>query len=407
MKIPSVAIVFNRINRERKSNRYPIHIRIIMDRKYKFVPIPLPLKILKTDWNENAKGNNWIKNSHPFAYEINNRIKDMLAQINDIIKRYYMYNRTLTFKILVDEVEKKNYNKSFNQYVADYIKNPNEKLELATIVKYKTFLKHLNAFNNNIHFNDLTPELVTDFKVYLEMDLHLIGNTIKSYFTKFKKLVTLAEKDSYIDIQNTKFLFTDTKIKVKEPERTYLELEEVKKIKELNFSDEDAHFERNRDMFLFQVYTALYYKDLPIIEKSQLKKKEGTGYFLLANRSKNDNKTIIPLYKFKDTNRILERYANQDKDSKYLFDKKCFIEEPVYNRQLKVLAEKAGINKNISNKTARHTNAQLWIHYGTKREVVSKMMGHTKSETTQEYFKINLNDVEEGVKHVNFESLGI
>lgn len=110
----------------------------------------------------------------------------MLGQINDIVKRYYMYNRTLTFKILIEEVEKKNYNKSFNQYVQDYIKNPTEKLEPATIVKYKTFLKHLNAFNKNIHFNDLTSELVTDFKVYLEMDLNLIGNTIKSYFTKFK-----------------------------------------------------------------------------------------------------------------------------------------------------------------------------------------------------------------------------
>lgn len=133
----------------------------------------------------------------------------------------------------------------------------------------------------------------------------------------------------------------------------------------------------------------------------------GTGVFLLVNRSKNDNKTIIPLYKFKDTPGLLERYANQDKDSKYLFDKKCFIEEPVYNRQLKVIAVMAGISKSISNKTARHTNAQLWIHYETKREVVSKMMGHTKSETTQEYFKINISDVEEGVKHVNIENLGI
>jgi hypothetical protein len=407
MKIPSIQVVFNRIKRKRLSERYPIHIRITMDRNSKFIPIPVPLKIHESEWNNNSKGNNWIKPSHPFAYEINNRIKEMLGQMNDIVKRYYMYNRTLTFKMLVEEIEKKNYNKSFNQYVQDYIKNPNEKLELATLVKYKTFSKHLNAFNNNIHFNDLTPELVTNFKVYLEMELNLIGNTIRSYFTKFKKLVTLAEKDSYIDIQNTKFLFTETKIKVKEPERTYLELEEVIKIKNLVFEDIDAHLERNRDMFLFQVYTALYYKDLPIIEKTQLKEKVGTGLFLLANRSKNDNKTIIPLYKFKDTKEILERYANQEKDSKFLFDKKCFIEEPVYNRQLKVLAEKAGIDKSISNKTARHTNAQLWIHYGTKREVLSKMMGHTKSETTQEYFKINLNDIEEGVKHINFEDLGI
>jgi Phage integrase SAM-like domain/Phage integrase family/Arm DNA-binding domain len=407
MKIPTVQVVFNRIKRKRLTDRYPIHVRITMDRKSKFVPIPVPLKIHESEWNTNPKGNNWIKATNPFAYEINNKIKEMLSQINDIVKRYYMYNRTLTFNILIEEVEKKNYNKSFNQYVQDYIKNPTEKLEPATIVKYKTFSKHLNAFNNNIHFNDLTSELVTDFKIYLEMEMNLIGNTIKSYFTKFKKLVTLAEKDSYIDIQNTKFLFTDTKIKVKEPERTYLELEEIKKLQKLKFAYHEAYLERNRDIFLFQIYTALYYKDLPLIEKSQLKDKAGTGIFLLANRNKNDNKTIIPLYKFKDSERILNRYITKDETSKFLFENKNFIEEPVYNRQLKIIAKKAGIQKSISNKTARHTNAQLWIHYGTKREVVSKMMGHSKSETTQEYFKINLNDVEEGVKHVNFEDLGL
>ena len=103
----------------------------------------------------------------------------------------------------------------------------------------------------------------------------------------------------------------------------------------------------------------------------------------------------------------MEKYGSIDKDDELIFDEKYIIEDQPYNRNLKELGIKAKIKKNISNKVARHTNAQLWIRYGTAREVVSKMMGHVKSETTEEYFKINVNDVEEGVKHVNFKYLGL
>ncbi len=407
MKIPTVAVVLNYRNQKFKSGMYPIHLRITLNRKSIYLPIQIPQKIEAQDWNVKNKGENYVKNTHPFAFEINQKIIELKSKANDVIKRHYLQNKSITFDAILQQLNRNSAKLTFNEFAAEYIKNPKEKFELATITKYNTFLKHLNDFNKQIHFNDLTPELVVNFRTHLEVKLNLAGSTMKSYFDKFKKIVNQAEREGYLDYHQTRFLFTDAKIKVNEASRIFLEIEEIQRLIQLKFKKEEQHLERDRDLFLFQIYTGLYYNDLKILKKDQLNEKKGVGFFLIAKRDKNNNKTIIPLYKFPNSLRIIEKYSSVDKDDDLVFDEKFIIEDQPYNRNLKELGTKANIKKSISNKVARHTNAQLWIRYGTAREVVSKMMGHVKSETTEEYFKINVNDVEEGVKHVNFKDLGL
>lgn len=296
---------------------------------------------------------------------------------------------------------------SFNSYVSNYIKKPYDKLEEGTLNKYKSFLAHLNQFNPKIEFAQLTPDFVSKFKQFLEMKQGLKGNTIKSYFDKFKKLVNLAEKESFLEMKQTRFLFADTKITWSDTKRTFLELEEIKRIYNLKFKIAEKYLERDRDVFLFQIYSALYYNDLGLIKKTQLVNKDGIGMYLMAHRNKNDNQTLIPLYKFPNAAIILAKYSSQDNNDLMLFDSKYLIESQAYNRNLKIIASRANIKKEISNRTARHTNAQLWIHYGTKKEVVSKILGHSLSQTTEEYFRVDINDVEQGIKHIDFGKLGI
>jgi len=71
------------------------------------------------------------------------------------------------------------------------------------------------------------------------------------------------------------------------------------------------------------------------------------------------------------------------------------------------LAKRAGIIRPLSNKTGRHTNAQMWIRLGTDPPVLSKTMGHLKETTTQNYYKVNLREVIDGSKSANFEQFGI
>jgi site-specific recombinase XerD len=116
---------------------------------------------------------------------------------------------------------------------------------------------------------------------------------------------------------------------------------------------------------------------------------------------------MIPLFKFPEAATLIEKYASKSITDVYVFDRKAFLSECVYNRQLKQVARKMGINKTVSNKVARHTNAQLWIRLGTNRPVVSRMLGHSKEETTKTYYNIDVNEVIDGTNHIDFEKLGI
>jgi len=70
-----------------------------------------------------------------------------------------------------------------------------------------------------------------------------------------------------------------------------------------------------------------------------------------------------------------------------LFKKSVFAEVQVYNRNLKLLAKRANAVRPLTNKTVRHTNAQIWIRFDADRPIFSKIMGHVKEQATQNYCK--------------------
>jgi integrase len=273
--------------------------------------------------------------------------------------------------------------------------------------KIHNLLNHLNDFNPKIWFIDLTPELIRSFKSYLEEVKGFKGSTMKVYFDKFRKIIRHAEKENYLQDNQARYLFDDIVIKVKAAKRTYLEVEEIKKLKAARFNESQKSRERDRDLFLFQIYTGYYYNDLKIMRKSQIVIDPQYGNFIMGERDKNGRDTIIPLFKFPHAEYILNKYKNRDLESDLLFLPALFVNSHVYNRTLKKIAKDEGIKKIITGKVARHTNAQLWIRYGASRPVVSKMLGHTKEESTNQYYAINIPEIIEGTKNVDFVTVGI
>ena len=169
----------------------------------------------------------------------------------------------------------------------------------------------------------------------------------------FKKVVRHARKDNYLDPSQMEFLFDDVKIRVKKSKRTFLAPDEIKVWKNVAFPKGFEHLERDRDMFLFQMYTGYYYKDFFIFTKDQLTEDEEYGYIILGARAKNGNQTIIALFKFPHAGAIIRKYHSREHD-KAVFDSIHPVEEPVFNRNLKEITKMAGITKSVSNKVASY-----------------------------------------------------
>ncbi|MEI9943955.1 MAG: site-specific integrase [Chitinophagaceae bacterium] len=404
MVIPQIAVVFNWRNERNKSGLFSVYLRITIERNSKYYKIDVPQKVATSEWS--GTDGNWIKSNHPFAFEINNKIIEKKNIVHELIKRSYNFNKSLDFETIFRHLKKKGDANSFYDYMKEFIKNPPEKLEENTIKKYNTCLSHLQSFRKRLHFSDIDSHLIQDFYRFMQKDLNLQGSSCRKYMESLKRVIRQARKDHYLDPSQMEFLFDDVKIRVAKSNRTFLEPSEIKAWKNIAFPEAKEFLERDRDLFLFQIYTGYYYKDLFIFTKDQLVDDEEYGFFIYGKRDKNGNQTIIPLFKFLHASAIIRKYKSTNTD-KTVFDSQFLIEEPVYNRHLKEIAKMAGISKNVSNKTARHTNAQLWIRYGAERPILSKMMGHTKEETTKTYFDINLPEIIEGTRKVNFAKLGI
>lgn len=414
IKIPTISVKYNWRKSFNNNGTYPVHIKVYFSGEQpRYYPVKLPGKVFEDEWD--GTNNAWVKNTHPFYFEINNKIAEIINKLNELIRRYYSTNKPLSFYIIEKEFLFRGERNIFNDYFQNYINRPPDLVSLDDVTweKYKACLLHLNNFQPKIPFAEIDEHLIARFKNYLSNLKGRQGKmnpaTVKSYFDKLKVVLTYAaKKDNFLDPRILEGYFEDVKIAVpKKKEGQHLEIEEIQRLKNLVFTDIEKALRRDRDLFLFQIYTGFYYNDLQILQKDQLYNDIEQGHYIIGERDKNGNPNIIPLFKFPYSNEIINRYRDNNPETQLLFRKSVFIEVQAYNRNLIVLGKRATITRRISNKTARHTNAQMWIRFGAERPIISKMLGHEREQTTQNYYTVSLREVIDGTKGIDFAKFSI
>lgn len=386
---------------------YPIHIEIYLSREERrYYEIVVPQKVARNEWS--GKSDSWVKMSHPFAFEINNQIKDTLNTLWELNKRYYTMKKPLTIQLVFKELNKDYNLGSFNDFFRNIILDPPESLDDTTMKRYDAALKKLNKFNPSITFADLSQQLFEDFKKFLEQKEELVPSTIKGYFNACIKVVEWARKDSQITKVHQETIFEEITITVPKLRKDQLTVEQITEWKNHQFDAKQRVQERDRDIFLILIYTGWYYSDFKEALKTDLKKDTELRYYIDKNRFKNDNLAIIPLWVFKNAYHLMSKYICKDSKSPYLFRRDVIQEDQPFNRNLKKIA---GIlcweNVRIYNKMGRIMYSQLLIRYGAERSMLPKMMGHEDEPSAAEYFEINLADVIEGVRKVNLDKFDI
>ena len=136
--------------------------------------------------------------------------------------------------------------------------------------------------------------------------------------------------------------------------------------------------------FLFACYTGLRFSDLRNLTWKQICL-NGTRHKLEFRQKKTGSFEYFPLSK--TASKIL---TNGHGNLIHMPDAKVFKlpDRNNYNEDLKVLAKKEGIDKNITSHTGRHTFATLMLTKGVDIYTVSKLLGHKSLSTTQIYAKI-------------------
>ena len=96
MNLPTVTPLINWRKEKTKFGLYPIHLCVYLPgESRRYYAIKVPQKVKLEQWTGKAAA--WVSNTHPFAFEINNRITELRSKIHELTKRFYNQYKPVTF----------------------------------------------------------------------------------------------------------------------------------------------------------------------------------------------------------------------------------------------------------------------------------------------------------------------
>jgi site-specific recombinase XerD len=213
------------------------------------------------------------------------------------------------------------------------------------------------------------------------------------HIKNLKKILTLAVQKELISTNPFQFY----RCSYQTTARERLTEEELKKL--MNTKFKRVALEEARDCYVAMCFTGYAYTDAFLLAPENIQVLDDGGRWFVKNREKtsgNENVPILPVVE-----QIIEKY----KDHPYcLAYNKVF---PIHSNQkfnsyLKDITKVAGINKELTTHTARHTFATtVTLSNGMPIETVSKLLGHSSIKTTQIYAKVVEKKVSEDMKTLN------
>lgn len=370
MKYPTMRFVFDRKHVATKSKKGLVQIEVTSEGKRKW--IGTSVKVYADQWNEKKKVINSVN-----SIQLNAILDGMMAKLNEFILDLVRNNQQFDFEKLNAFLEKSTRSDSFIEFVRTRIDERSD-LEESTRKQHRTLLQSLEKFGKINYMDDLTKANITLYYEFLH-NQGISQPTIYNYIKRIKVYINEAIKFGILENDPTKGMHFE---RGKFEKRKYLTEKELEVVRLCKINA--PAIDRVRDLFLFQCYTGLAYADF---EKFDFEKdvEERNGKYIVSDRRKKTNEDY-KIVLLSPAIEILKKYDY----------KLPIISNQKYNVFLKVVAQYAGIEKNITTHMGRHTFAVFALNNGVPIEVVAKMLGHTNIRTTQIYAKVLNSEVEKG-----------
>lgn len=373
MKYPTPRFVFDRKHTATKTTKGTVQIEILFERKRKW--ISTGIRLYKDQWSDKIKAKNCSN-----AMSVNESLDIQIEKINSFIRELAKKGEPFSFEALERHLGKFERKENFIDFVERRI-NERKDMREGTLKTHRSFLKSLKSFGRIYSFSEITKANISLYDDFLHE--HNYGQTtVYGYHKRMKRYINEAIR--YDLVKENPY----SKIKIDRGKSTgikYLKKEEVDKIRFAEIPIESI--EKARDLFIFQCFTGMAYADMFKFDFKNVIEDNGK-YIIRDERIKTEEEYFIVL--LSPAIDILKKYN-------YSLPK---ISNYQYNQKLKIVADYAKINKNLTSHMGRHSFAVLALNLGVKIENLAKMMGHTDIKTTQVYAKV----LNESVK-TEFEKL--
>ena len=175
------------------------------------------------------------------------------------------------------------------------------------------------------------------------------------------------------------------KVKSVKKEVKYLTPEQLRNLEDATMKTK--RLEYIKDLFVFCCYTGLGFKEMKSLKQKDIAIDFDGELWITVNRHKTERSYKVPL--LPKAKEIRDKYYS--KDSEYIFNS---ISNANFNAYLKEIAAIVDIDINLTHHIARKTFATTVLLYnGIPMDIVSKLLGHAKIQTTQEHYGEIVNEI--------------
>lgn len=372
MNLPTLRLVFDRKKNASKTGKGLVQIEILYQRRRRY--IGTGLKLFSYQWSD---VDHVVRSSH--SLEHNSFLNEVLSRLNSFIRNQIEERGYFSLESIDDFLLEP---ESISLY--DFISNELAIAKLAEGTKkhHQTVIESLQKHGRMRDFNDVTLANIEKWDSYLRKEKRE-EITIYGYHKRFRKWVNLAVRKGLLKESPYK-RFIPSRGECKP--RKYLSMRELDEMQNVELPI--PYLENARDLYLFQCYTGLSYKDMANLDYRSCIDVRNGRYVIASQREKTGKNFYVVLLK-----PALDILKKNDFQLNVPSNQK-------YNAYIKSVAGACRIKKNLTSHTARHTFAVIALNSGIPVEVVSRILGHTSIKTTQIYARIVDTTVDKAFEHL-------
>jgi len=380
-----------KLEKENTKGKIPLYLRIIQDRKPYYISLGVYLK--QNEWNDEEKK---VKKTHPNSSRLNAYIAKKIAEAEAKMVELQIKQKRPSGKKIKTEIMG-GVAINFFEFTQAHLDALEQAGHINMAKRIKSIMEKLKTYlgHKNLLLSDIDVEFLVKFNDYLAGTLHNKTNTITSNMKLIRRMLNDAIRQGKMNRND--YPFYSYRLKNEPTKRDYLTEDELLAIEKLAL-EPGSRLAEVRDMYVFSAYAGgIRVSDLLLL---RWKNFDGERQHFKVLKTGKELHIKLPEKALEILNRYRSEESNPESLIFSILRPDIDFENPKQvtgaissataqiNERLKIIADKAEVEKKISFHTARHTFATRALRKGIRIEYVSKLLGHATIKETQVYAKI-------------------
>lgn len=346
--------------------------------------------VFPDEWNDKKSAVIISNHSNRLAYLqlIQSKIAWEMKQMQRIIHDKEMVGIYYSIDDLAKEIQQLPPSQSVFTFFRQQIAKKEQMQCIGTKNNYVSAANRFMEFRDHedLAFTQMTSDMMEMYQSWL-WNRGVGQNTVAFYLRTLRTLYNKAVEAGQAPSND---IFSHIQTANARTGKRAISVKDIRKIEKLDLS-RGSSLDKARDLFLLSFYLrGMAFVDMAFLKKSDLK----CGMISYNRRKTHQNLNIEWI---KPMQAIVDKYAEQTKDSLYLLPILTGKETSLYtayrkvehntNYNLKKIGERIGLKIPLTTYVARHTWASVALHMNIPIATISEGMGHNSFKTTQIYLQ--------------------